>query len=690
MFGNYFKIAFRSLVKNRGYSFLNIFGLSIGMASAIIIFFFVRNELGYDTFFKNSDDIFRVITIEGPPGAGAPSALTKAPLAKFLKQNFSEIIDAACFNQGVGGKVKYKNRSFYEEYFCFTDQEFFNIFSFTFEKGDPLKALEDPYGAVISETIARKYFGSRNPIGEVLSIGNRFSVTVTGVLKVQKKTHLQLNLVLSNKLYKEFGIDINTWGRKNYSTYLLLRKSVEVTDIKEKINHKLRTFAHWGTASKIDLQPLKRIYLHSNFSQDLFAHTGSIDFIYMLFLIGIFILFIACFNFMNLATARCEKRLLEVGVRKAIGARYGQLFRQYMGETIIMALIALLLALIIVELTIPLIGKLFLHKLSFYQSLSPLMVLLIFGFAFFIGIMAGVYPAIFISSLNPVSVLKRDLKRGRLKGSLIRKILVIGQFSISVILIIVTLFLFRQFYFVKHKDLGYENEQLIYLRINPDIRDNIIPFGRKLMENYKIKGVSTAVELPHHELTGPMDLKLVPKEARYLLIRIKPMQVLNTINYIREKWSDFFAYYPFKFAFLNEKLDDLFRRSIILGKVITFFACIALFISCLGLFGLASFTTQQRTKEIGIRKVVGASGSNIFHLLSRQFLKWVLISNIIAWPIAFFAMSKWLQSYAFRINIEVWVFLYATVLAMIVALLAMSFQTIRAASSNPVEILRYE
>jgi len=781
------KVALRNIFRHKGYSFLNILGLAIGMACFMLIFMLVQVELSYDHGFENGDDIFRVFTIMNQNGEQRYNALTMAPLASSLKKNFPEVLEAVSYNHGDGNLVKYGSKNFDEDYFCFTDTSFFKIFSLTFLEGNPRIILDDPYSVVLSEDISNRIFGNGKALGEKIQLNDQLVLTVTGVIKKIEKSHLKLNIVLSNKLYKEFGVDVKDWDNLNYTTYVLLQKGVDLKGFETKFHNFLKQVQNPDTKLKLGLQPLKRIYLHSKFDYDFFAKTGDINYVYILSFIGIFILLIACINFMNLTTARSEKRIKEVGLRKVAGAYKGQLVRQFLGESIVFSLIALLFALILVEIALPYLGKLYLRKIVFYQALSPLLIFGIMGVAIVAGIIAGSYPAFFLSSFNPAKILKGVAKK-KSKKSLLRKFLVVGQFSFSIILIIATIIIYRQLFHMQNKDLGYDKEQLLYIKMRPGIKKKYRPFKDVLKQNPGIQNITAIMDLPiwsgpsvrlsewegrggkkemrvyygsvdydyfetfkidiiegrnfsrqyssgstaslivNEEAVrqmemedpigkrlliwgeegiivgvvknynfdnvrngiSPLILKLSPEQTRFIFIRLKPGKISETIEFIKNKWQAFFPGYPFKFSFFDDKLDDLYRKELNVGKIISVFTCIAILISCLGLFGLASFTTEQRTKEISVRKVIGASESNIIQLLSKDFLKWVFVANIMAWPLGFWIMSKWLQNYAYRIPIGVWIFLLSGLGAMVIALITISFQTIRAANTNPVETLRYE
>jgi ABC-type antimicrobial peptide transport system permease subunit len=784
MFKNYLKIAFRNIKRNKGYSFINITGLAIGTACFILMLLLVLDELSFDGFHKNADDIHRVIIIEENSN-GLPIALTQAPLAAALKRDFPEIIEAACFNYGGGGLVKYGDKALEESYFTFTDPSFFKMFSFTFLKGNPQTALATPLGVVLSEKTAKKYFGEKNPLGEVLQIKNIANLTVTGVIRTPKNSSMEVEFVVSNQIYDRFGVDIKSWNRRDYTTFVLLQKNIDAKQLNTKIYGYFKK--RWpDTHTRLTLQPLKCIYLYSNLSYEP-LRTSSINLIYILLLLAIFILLIACVNFMNLSTARSAKRMKEVGLRKVVGANKRQLVRQFLGESVLYSLIALMFAVVLVELALPHLNQLSFKDMSLYRSLTPAMALGLMCIAVITGVIAGSYPAFFLSSFKPAHVLKGPKQKGA-KGSVLRKILAVGQFSLSILLIIGTTVLYKQLHYIQHANLGYDKEQLVCVLMNADIKKSYNVVKNELLKNSGIISVTAALNLPnwrwpsfklsnwegkdtdkeipmHHcsvdydyfktfkmkILQGrtfsrefPSDLKsafivneeavkqmemknplgkylhtwdhkgkiigvvknfhfdsfrnkinplvihLTPRETDYMILRVQTNNIPGTLNFIEHQWKSFAPVYPFRFTFMDERFNRMYVVEIAMGKVVSVFTVLAIFISCMGLFGLASFMTQQRTKEIGIRKALGASVPGIVQLLSKEFLKWVLLANFIAWPLAFLGMSNWLQIYAYRTGIGVWPFLLAGMLALLIAVLSVGSQSIKTAKTNPVEALRYE
>lgn len=784
MFKNYLKIAFRNIKRNKGYSFINITGLAIGMACFILMLLLALDELSYDGFHENAHRIYRV-NIEDDTIYKLPIAVTTAPLAAALKNDFPAITEAACFNYAGGGLVKYEDKTIEEDYFTFTDPSFFKMFSFTFLKGNPQTALEDPLGVVLSEKTAEKYFGNKNPLGEVLEIKNIANLTVTGVIQTPKNSSLIVDFVVSNHLYKNYDMNINDWDWINFVTFVMLHSKADAEKLKSQIYNYCKKHRP-DTKARLLLQPLKRIHLYSNYQYDKLK-PSNIYFIYILLFLAVFVLLIACVNFMNLSTARSAKRMKEVGLRKVVGANKQHLIRQFLGESILFAFIALLFAIGLVELVLPHLNQLVFKEMSLYASFTPAMALGLIGIALVTGGMAGSYPAFFLSSFKVVNILKGPTQKSS-RGSLMRKILVVGQFAVSILLIIAVTVLYKQLHYIRNANLGYNKEQLVCVYKNAEIKKSYDAVKSEILKEPGIINVTSALNLPgwawpsfsisnwegndtnrtlklHYcyvdydyfktfkmkilqgrgfsrefpsDLTSalilneeavkqmeienplgkhldmmnhkgkiigivkdfyfndlrskinPLVIKLAPRETDFMVIRVGPNSIPGTLELIKRQWKSFAMDYPFQFRFLDDHLDLIYLPERAIGKVVSVFTFLAIFISCMGLSGLASFMTERRTKEIGIRKSLGASVSGIVQLLSKEFLKWILMANVIAWPIAFLVMNQFLQIYAYRTSIGLWPFLLAGVLALLIAILSVGSQSIKSAKTNPVEALRYE
>jgi len=787
MLKNYLKISIRNIIKYRGYSFITIAGLSLGLTCCILIFLIVQDELNYDKFHENSDYIYRVINSTVRNGEETFSAITPAPLAASLKDNHPEISNAACFNYAGGGIARYKDKLFKEGPFCFTDNDFFQMFSFKFLRGDPESTLDNPNSVVITDETAQKYFGDKEPLGETLTINNIINVQVTGVIAKPENSHLQLKFIFPNSLYKAFGVDIASWNRFNYTTYIMLHKNSSVELFRSNVaGHLLSVYGH-ETTYKLYLQPLNKIYLYSDYAYDVHTRTSDIRLVYIISAIGILVLIIACINFMNLSTARSEKRIKEVGLRKVVGAQRKQLIIQFLGEALFITFCALLFSITAVYLLLTVISNLFQKNLSLNILSDPSVFTGIFGIALLTGLAAGSYPAFFLSSFQPIRVLKGFFKKGSQK-SLLRKILVITQFSFSGILIICTLILAEQITFMRNMKLGYDKEHLLCLRISPGIRKNYDAVKNELLQNPDIDKVTAGMNLPNwawpsiilsdwegketdkeikmchgsvdydffetfkmdiiegrsfspqfptdltsalivnEEAVKQMDMKdpigkqmntwghsgiiigvvknfnfdnvrnkinpvvldLDPDQTDYLIMKLKPADFTHTIASIGSIWNKFEPDFPFEYAFLDDYLNKLYIMESVVLKIVIYITGMALFIACLGILGLASFMAEQRTKEIGVRKVLGATDLNVFYLLSKDLIKWVVIANIIAWPLAFAGMNGLLQNYANRVSINLWLFVLTGIATLLAAWMTAACQSVKASRMNPLNAIKYE
>jgi putative ABC transport system permease protein len=806
MLRNYLKIAVRNLKKHRGYSSINIAGLAIGITCCLLILLLVRDELSFDQFHEHKNQIYRVVVQQ--PGQFYMGtdylAVTPAPLASALKEEFPEVIKATRIDQSNNVIMSYKNKRFYEDGFLWTDDHFFDVFTFPFLRGDQSKALSEPYSVVISERMAHKYFGDEDPIGKIMALSNRYDFIVTGIMKdVPQNSHLQFDFLAPLMTLKSIrGQDdyLERWGNYSYYTYILLPEGYSPKDLEKKfpafvekfMGERLRRMKERDPArqaSRFFLQPLKRIHLYSHINFEI-SPNSDIKQIYLLSALALVILLIACINYMNLATARSAIRTKEVGMRKVIGAQRRQLIRQFIGESVFLSFIAILLAGILVEILLPvfnsIIGKSirlhFFHDWEFFIGLICV--------ALVVGTISGSYPAFFLSSFQPVAVLKGHF-RTEGKGSILRRMLVIFQFAASIVLVISTVIIYSQIEYIRNKKLGFSREQVVVLPVRDRaLRENHEPFKRELLQNPAVNGCTASTWLPNnirtnvggttwdgmeegtdmqvyllevdhdfidlfeielvegrnfsrefstdsqayimnetarkifgwekalgkrfgfqreevgigpvigvvkdfhflslHQEIQPLVIHLTENWMSYLSVKINTTNIPRTIEFLKEKWKRFSPNYPFEYFFLDDDFEKMYRSEMRLGKIFMSFTVLAVFIACLGLFGLASFTSEQRTKEIGVRKVLGASVSNIVVLISKEFSKWVLIASLIAWPVAYYIVSQWLQSFAYRISIGIWIFLLATVLALFVAMATVGFKAVKAALTNPVDALRYE
>ncbi len=785
MLKNYLKIALRNIRRQKGYSFINIAGLAIGMACCILILLWVQDELSYDRFHENAGDIYRVIQDIKFADHDTTWAITQGPLGPSLKADFPEIINATRIT-GRGFRLTYGDKSF-DEALRMADGSIFEMFTFPLVKGDPATALSDPHSIVITEEMAEKYFGEEDPLGKTIKADNQWDFQVTGILKkVPRNSHLQFDFLIPFIFGRELNYTVDNWRNSQFRTYVQLKNGVPVQEVIQKISGYLYEKPTLEKDAKLNLQPLTRIHLYSNYEFDS-AH-GDITYVTIFSIIAFFILFIACINFMNLATAKSGNRAKEVGMRKVAGAHKTDIVRQFYGESILLAFIALLVALTIVWLLLPTFNNLAAKELSMGVSGNIVVLLGLLGITLLTGVISGSYPALFLSAFQPVKILKGSLQSGS-KGSVFRKILVVFQFALTILLIVCTIVVYNQLNYMRNMKLGYNKEYMIYKGMRGDVRAKFDSVKNELLQNPNILGVTASSSVPTYGYTfsnslwrwegqdpneetlmravfvdldyfktfgmeivegrsyskefptdateaimvneeavrvmgmespigkrlsiGDNNLKIIgvvknyhfrslrqeidpliliclPNQCGVLFARLKSENMPETIGYMENIWKEFAPGHPFNYRFLDEALDDLYRSEQRIGTILRYFSILAIFISCLGLFGLASFMAEQRTKEIGIRKVLGASVSNIVLLLSREFTKWVLLANIIAWPVAYYAMYKWLQSYAYSTNIALWSFILSGVIALVIATVAVSYQSIKAAVTNPADSLRYE
>jgi len=792
MFKNYLKITLRHLQRQKVYSFINLAGLAIGMACAILILLWVRNELSFDRFHGNAKNIYRVVS-EWRENS-TKSAKTPGRLAPTIKAEIPEIVNAARVLKGSRSAFQYGDKAFYEEAFFSVDPAFFEMFSFNFIKGDPATVLSDKRALVITEALAKKYFGDEAPIGKTLNWNNWQNYQVTGVLRdVPENSHLQFDFLDSHQLGEQFWPGGYNWGNFIHETYVQLQDRADPQQAGEKITAVLlKNFPRISPYLKrLYLQPLADIHLDAEVTD---GHTvlGDMKYVYLFALIAGFVLLIACINFMNLSTARSLQRAKEVGMRRVAGASRLQLIGQFYGESILLASIALFLALLLAELFLPAFNQLAGKNLAMDYH-DPRLVLGFTAIILVTGLVAGSYPALYLSSFKPVKVLKGMMESGT-QGSRFRKALVVMQFSLSVILMSGAAVVYQQLDYMRNKKLGFEKENLVYIPAKDNAGAKYEAFKNELLQVPNILGVTAQGSLPMFSLnsstvswegkdpsieqvmenkaidynfvallnlkivegrnfstTHPTDAKEafiineeaarvmgmssavgkrivtagregavigVVKDAHFkslhhkiqpqifyvltdftsevmnlygiVLIKINGTDIPKTIAAIANVWKRVNPNTPFEYHFLDETIDRQYAAEKKISAMANYFTVLAIAISCLGLFGLAAFAAERRTKEIGVRKVLGATVANIVAMLSRDFVKLVLVANLIAWPVAYFAMNKWLQNFAYRIDLGWWVFVLAGGMALFIALLTVSTQAIRAALVNPVEALRYE
>jgi predicted permease len=788
MLKNYFKIAWRNIIRQKAYSLLNIAGLSIGMACSILILLWVQNELSYDRFHPRAAQLFRLTCSAGD----FRTAVSAAGMARGLQSQLPQIKNGVRISKPspmlfeVGEKKVEEKRVFY------ADSNFLEVFSFPLLAGNAATALKDPGAILITEETAKKYYGTSDAVGKTIRINNNDNFTIAGILaNSPSNSHLQFDAIIPMKTMAKWNSDLqnDTWNNFNFYTYLELDpKTAESVPAQQKVLRQIaNVFKSRGQDIKLDfeLQPLTDIHLHSNLQIDLPGH-GNIQYVNIFFLVAIFILVVACINFMNLSTARSERRAKEVGLRKVVGANRYQLVFQFLGESLIFSFLSLVIAIGIVYLLLP-IFKILTEKTLAINLLDGKLLLSLIGIAVLTGLLSGSYPALFLSGFAPIKVLKGKL---RVAGGnlLFRNALVVTQFVVAIVLLVGTAVVYKQLDFIKKRNLGFDKSNLLYLPMTGELGGKQQALKTSLAQNPLTENFTVISGLPTNHETGTIDVvwdgqttrnqivfpsfdvdesfvkvfksqvlagrgfdKAFSGDSSNYMINEKAMQVMGmnlknavgksltfgetkgtiigvvkdfhfkSLQYAMEplvlrlnKWggvvvvrttagSDEQAIkalgrinqqlnpaFPFTFGFLDKDLDNLYRSEQQMGNIFNLFAGLAIFISCLGLYGLSAFMAEQRTKEIGLRKVLGATVAGVVGLLSQDFLKLILIAIIIASPIAWYAMNKWLQTFAYQTTLEWWVIALAAILATGIALFTISFQSIKAALMNPVKSLRSE
>ncbi len=805
MIKNYFKIAWRNLLKNKAFSFINVLGLSIGIAVSFIIILFVKDELSYDRFNVKADRIVRIIFNANINGGKISEASVMPPVANALKNDYPEVEAATRLRSMGTTTATYKEKTFKDDQLAFVDPNFFEVFTLPLIKGDVKTALQHPQSLVITKETAHKYFGDEEPLGKTLSFNHNESelFTVTGVIEnVPVNSHFHFAIFSSMTSLPEAKSD--SWMESNFFTYALLKDGYDYRKLENKLPNmvekymgpqilqnmgmSLSQFRTKGNSLGFALQPLTSIHLHSQTSSE-FEPGGDVKYVYIFGAIAGFMLLIACINFINLSTAGASKRAKEVGVRKVMGSERSDLIKQFLTESVLVTFSAVLIAYLFVQLALPLFDDLSGKKLNIGYQLQPIISLVALGVV--VGILAGIYPAFFLSSFRPIAVLKGRMSASK-KSLGLRSGLVVFQFFISVSLIIGTIIVFQQMNYIRNKKLGYNKEQLLVLPNSWALGKNEKAFKDQLLKDSRVSNVTlswykpagpsnsnnalaypegkenqimrtleyhvdeqyiptfemqmvagrnfsaefktdssamiineTAAKefgfgdhaigqkitrqkgdkgnnLPYtvigvvkdfnfkslHETITPLLMVLEPESG--FIIKIKTADVPGLLSSIKQTWSSFVPDEPFTYAFMNDLYNKTYLAEQKTGTILNIFALLTIFVACLGLFGLATYTAEQRTKEIGIRKVLGATVTQVTNMLSKEFLRLVCIACIIAFPLAWWAMSKWLQDFAYKIQISWWVFLIAGVAALAVALLTVSFQSIKAALMNPVKSLKSE
>jgi putative ABC transport system permease protein len=798
MFKNYFKTAVRSFWKNKAASAINIFGLTIGLTCCLLIALYIQQELSYDKFQTNGDRIARVIMEYNFDGSSASQKgnYTSVRVASVFKRTFPEVESAVKMTQ-YSRVIHYGDKLINEKNFMYADSTFFATFSFKLLQGNVYSVLSASHDVVVTESTAKKYFGSKNPIGKALQVGNDSNLySVTGIMQdCPINSQIQCDFVAS---FSSLGItqeSENSYWDANYTTYLLLKNKDAINHLQAKIPVFMKKEMEGkGATVNFYLEPFTFIHLHSDY--DSFVPNNNIAYIYILGAVALLILIIACFTYINLSTARSLERAKEVGIRKVIGAGKRQLFIQFLGESATICIAAVFFSLIIASLLLPAFNELTNQQLHVSALFSILFLSFSFLVAIIVSVLAGIYPALILTGFQPVKVLKGSFKNTT-SGQTLRKSLIVFQFAISVFLIVCTFIVQQQLHFIQHVKLGYDRDHVIVLPLDDKMRNNLAVIKEQFKQSPDVLNVSACSHTPVEGRGGfsmrsalmpeveqmtvtadrvdedyvntvglqiiagrnfnTQDIKdvsnddyqknsyhfiinesaakqlgwtsqqavgkkmflsnerpgivagvvkdfhfeslhtpikpfvLFPEQwKRELLVKVSGAHLQQTISSLETKWKTLVSNRPFEFHFLDEDYNKLYSSEIRLGTVMNLFAGIAIILACLGLFGLSAYTSQQRFKEIGVRKVLGATVSNLVLLLSKDFIKLVVIAFILASPVAWYAMNNWLNDFAYRIKISAWIFIITGFLAVIIALVTISIQSIRAAVANPVKSLRTE
>ncbi|MGA7306309.1 MAG: ABC transporter permease [Rhodothermales bacterium] len=790
MLRSYLKVAFRSLFKNKTHSLINLFGLAIGLASCMFIALFIRNQLSYDDFHEKADRIYRVTHDErGRIERGRYMATVGPQVAPELAAEYPEVESGVRFRYTNPTVMAAGERRFYENGVVYTDSTLFDVFTYPLRLGNEETALDAPSTVVLTQEMAIKYFGDRNPLGQTIEMDGQ-PLTVTGVFKpIPNRSHLHFDFAVSFSTFvvpRGYPTSLDDWGWISFHNYILLRKGADPSELEAKFPDFIAK--HWDQAGASRfvwrLQPLRDIYMGE--IHDANVSSGNMAYVYGLGAVGILILLLACFNFMNLSMARSLERGKEAGIRKVLGAHRGNLFRQFMSEPVLLAVASCLVAFGILRFALGSVSDALGFSMSVssaeYEFILPIFV----AIAAAAGLLAGSYPALVISAFHPALVLKGRYQNSASAATL-RKVLVILQFSITIALIAVTLVVSRQMHYVGHRDLGFDKESVVILHIPRDDSDERYPRIReRLLRDREVMSVSAAGDLldgdngsvPVYKDDTPsdqglpmniygvsfgffktLDIDLLAGRAfqedfatdtsaaivinqaaaqmlgwddpvgqhlrisdlvdgrvigvvddfnfaslhnrveplalfyssllEHVYVRVRPGDWSNTLAALESDWQDVSPDLPFNFTILDDNIAQLYAADRQFSRLITAFCLLTIVVACLGLYGLIASLTSQRTQEIGIRKVLGASVTSILALLSRQMLLLVLAANVIAWPLAYIFSHRWLEDFAYRIPVGVWSFIGAGAAALLVAALTMWMQTYRAASANPVDAIRY-
>lgn len=788
MIRNYLISFLRFLKRHKAYSINNILGLSIGMAASVLVFLWILDELSFDSFHENYKNIYRIVTTMANPEGDIHLTSTAAPLAKAFEESLPDIIETARFRPHYTDMlVAYGEQEFYEKDVSFADKEFFSLFTHPFLLGTARDPFPEINSAVISEAYAQKYFGEENPMGKTLNIDDENKLSISGVIEnVPANSHLHFNILINFEMIEQFGYGVH-WENLSHNAYALLGEHVDLVALKTQIDTLTSQLYTHGTY-EFHLQPLSEVHLRSSFDSDVYGHTEpTFQYIRIFILIGVFILLISVINYINLATARSTTRAREVSIRKVFGARRGQLIGQYMGESFMLCLLSYLLAMLLVEAALPSFNA-FTGKEIRVDYSSTRFTIGIISIFLLTAIGSGSYPALLLSSFIPARTLSGDIKAG---PSSFRRVLVILQFSISILMIICTGMVYRQLTYLQNRNLGMHADQTIYIPIMGTIGENLPYLKEELQAFPGVLGLANGASLPTFNQSGTygfwwegkeeednlfmhvnqVDPGYIPtfgielaagrnfdpdrpadstnfilnetaiqgmqledpigkrftlwgmngeiigvmkdyhfsslhKEIEpiclhttnpdfagaygYIFIKLDGSNIRKTLADIESTWNTLNPNFPLDYRFLEEEYARLYITESRLRSLFALFALLSVFLSCLGLYGLSSFMAEKRTKEIGIRKTMGASSVQILTLFSWATVKWVLIANLIAWPIAWLYMNYWLKDFAYQAGLSLWIFILSAFIVLLISVITLSFQARKAARINPAVTLKME
>jgi len=794
MLKNYLVSAYRNLINNKIYSLINILGFALGLASCLLILLFVYNELSFEKIHSNKSSIYRIALHLKHGDTSLPFAAAMPPLAPALQEMFPEVESTVRIRQTEKVEISQNDKTFAEEKFVYSENELLEIFSLGLLKGNKKDVLIEPYTLLISDEMATKYFGSENPLGKTLTVDGAHEFKITGILAAPKgNTQLNFNFIASYASLDAMGLYSDAWGQFGTDqTFVLLKDPASETEFEVKLPQVITDKVNPGLAAliELELQPFNQIYFHSNMNGE-FSPVGDLQKVYLFSIIAALIMLIASLNFMNLSTARSVKRAKEVGIKKTFGSNRSLLIRQFLTESVFMTLLATIFGLIIFRILYPILNDYIGRELTIYNLANPVNIIILFVLAIIVGLISGFYPALYLSRFTPMNILNSNTGK---KGSLFRKVIVIIQFTIAVVLIIVTIFVYKQLNFFRNTELGFEkSRKLIISMEDTGNEDDLITMKNELLkipevvsatccfvppgspsimmmntmeenktmdDGFMISALTgdfdylslfdiqiiegrdfseefasdltasviineTAVSkfgfeqplgkkimlpAPDHQMIAAEVIGVV-KDFKFQGLReeVSPVMIYNApstymtiaIDYpegketsllkdLNKTWEEISPGFPLNYSFLDEDYSRLYEAEEKMGQLFIFFSILIIFVACLGVFGLASFLAEQRTKEIGIRKVMGAETSQIVMLLAGDFVKWVLVAVFIAVPAAYFLVRKWLQNFAYKTTMDAWVFVFAGLIILVIAFITVSSQSFKTAVQDPTKTLKYE